>query len=257
MRVLVLGGTRDAVDLAGRLHRHETIDVIYSIVGRVRQPDLPCRVINGGFSRRGGLDQWLRNERIDLVLDATHPYASAMSRQAACLDVKAGIRCWRYLRPAWRETPGDRWQVFHHWESLLPELVHSRSVFFAMGRLPQGFVDVLSASTRSVDQKQWLRSATAPSIDLPSSMTWVQAIGPFGVDAERQLLGKLAVDAIVCKNSGGKHSAAKLAVARERGLPVYLLARPELAPVDCEFDDVSVCHEAVLQLSMEHVRHDQ
>ncbi len=251
MRILVLGGIREAVDLASRLHRHETIDVIYSIAGQVRQPDLPCRVISGGFSRHGGLDQWLCNEAIDLILDATHPYASTMSRQAACSGSTAGIRCWRYLRPAWRERPGDRWQVFHDWESLLPELAYSRSVFLATGRLSQGFVDTLSASTRSAGQQQWLRSATMPLIDLPSSMSWIQAIGPFEIDAERQLLRKLAVDAIVCKNSGGRHSAAKLVVAREHGVPVHLLARPELPVVDREFDDVPACHDAVLQLGME------
>lgn len=247
MRLLLLGGTSEAKQLARELHRQD-VELVYSIAGLVRWPDLPCEVISGGFSRIGGLEQYLRAAGITRVLDATHPFAARMSRGAVEACAAAGIPCWRYLRPAWRPRENDNWHEFDEWRDLGLALIDHRSVLFTSGRLDQAFVDALYYGTLDIGQKQWYRSATRPAFELPPSMTWIEDIGPFRLEDERELMRRHTVDALVSKNSGGDLAGAKLEAARERGIPVYLLKRKPLPAADREFDHVETCRDALLEV---------
>ena len=238
MKLLLLGGTADARQLAQDLHA-QGVDVIYSIAGLVRQPQLDCRVISGGFSEQGGLAAFVLREDIGAIVDATHPYAQRMSVTAVTVARAQGIPVWRYQRPPWQAQPGDDWQEFDDWTALPPMLQAKRAVFFTAGQLAQDFIERLQRV--AVDQRQVLRTAVAPGIDLPASMTWIEAIGPFDVDAERALFERYQIDALVSKNSGGAGTLAKLVVARERGVPVFMLRRPVLQAADAEFGEVGQC----------------
>ena len=246
MKVLILGGIREAVSTARELHLAQ-VPVTYSIAGLVRQPDLDCPIVSGGYSQIGGFESYLRRESITLVLDMTHPYASRMSQQAAEACNALGIPCWRYLRPAWEKQADDNWHEFESWSDLVHALVDHQAILFTAGRLEQTFVESLYEWTRDLAQKQWVRSTTRPVFDLPPSMSWIDAIGPYYVDGERELMNKLKIDAVISKNSGGEHANAKLEVARERGIPVYMLRRPELVSSTREFDNVEDCRQAVLE----------
>src|SRR5262249_10499427 len=82
MRVLLLGGTAEGRALAETLH--PDVDVISSLAGRVPDPALPVGAVRiGGFGGVDGLRRWLRDERIDAVVDATHPFAATMTAHAA------------------------------------------------------------------------------------------------------------------------------------------------------------------------------
>jgi precorrin-6A/cobalt-precorrin-6A reductase len=247
MRILVLGGINEAVTLAKDLHQCD-VRLIYSIAGLVRQPDLDCTVVSGGFSKIGGLEGYLKTEEITMVLDVTHPYASSMSQQAVDACAAVGIPCWRYLRPAWEQLEGDNWHEFDTWARLSHALFDHAAVFITAGRLDQTFVDDLYEWTRDTVQKQWVRSANKPGFNIPPSMTWIEDIGPYGFEGELALMNKFNIDAVISKNSGGNHAIAKLEAARERGIPVYMLKRPALPKVDREFDDVEECREALLQI---------
>jgi len=245
MKILLLGGINEAVRLAGDLHR-SGVDLVYSIAGLVRQPELDCEVVSGGFSQIGGLEAFLKSRGIGLVLDATHPYASKMSEQAVAATAAVSIPCWRYLRPAWQAQSGNNWHLFDTWERLSHALVDHDAVLFTAGRLQQSFVDALYEWTRNTVQKQWLRSSIKPAFQLPPSMTWIEDIGPYEVSGERELMKKFKIDSVISKNSGGEHAIAKLEVARERQIPVYMLKRPGLAEAGREFDDIEQCRDAVL-----------
>lgn len=245
MKLLLLGGTADARELADGLQRLG-VEVIYSIAGLVRQPQLECRVVSGGFSAGGGLAAFLQREAIDAILDATHPYAGRMSATAADAARAQGLPLWRYQRPAWQAQAGNDWHEFGDWSMLADRLAGYRSVFFSAGQLTQAFVDELKE--RSADgQRQVLRTAIEPEIDLPASMSWIGGIGPFDIDGERALFDRYRFDALVSKNSGGAATAAKLEVARERGVPVYLLQRPALVPADAEFGATGQCVEFIAE----------
>ena len=112
MRVLLLGGTAEGRALARKLHPH--IDIISSLAGRVPDPALPVGAVRiGGFGGVDGLRRWLKDERIDAVIDATHPFAATMTAHAAeaCGELQIPTWCWpgrrgiRAKPPWWQTTP--------------------------------------------------------------------------------------------------------------------------------------------------------
>jgi precorrin-6A/cobalt-precorrin-6A reductase len=252
MNLLLLGGTADAKFLATGFHR-QGITVIYSIAGLVRQPQLDCRVVSGGFSRLGGLDQFVEAQSIDAIVDATHPYAERMSNHAVAVARECRIPIWRYQRPAWNAQSSDSWKEFGDLQSLLPLLQPYRSVFFSAGQLHAEFVEQLHAQTGSSQQRHLLRTAKPVNFSLPPSMIWIEGIGPFDIDSERALFDHYAIDALVTKNSGGTATGAKLTVAQERGLPIFVLQRPSLAVTDREFAELGRCLNFVVAQAGETV----
>ena len=244
MSILVLGGTGDARQIAQRLH-NRNLPVIYSVAGLVRQPELPCRVVSGGFSQFGGLISFLKKSGVNAVMDATHPYAAHMSRTAVSAARLCQIPVWRYLRPPWLPQPGDEWHEFADWQELPPMLRDRNVVFFASGQLPRGVAERLQQLAQECGQTHLLRTAVQPQQKLPESMISIEGIGPFSVEQERIIFSKFGVDALISKNSGGTATAAKLAVARERDVPVYMLQRPLLPTANQEFDNIDSCIDFV------------
>jgi len=220
-RVLVLGGTAEARRLAAALHRDPGIAVTSSLAGRVAVPALPHGDVRiGGFGGAEGLAAWLRGNRADAVVDATHPFAARMSANAVAAAGATGVPLLVLRRPGWTAGPGDRWHRVPDAAAaaaLAPRL--GDRVFLATGRgdLP-AFADV--------DAWFLLRAVDPPPPPLPRRSHLVLARGPFTADAERALLREHRVDVVVARDSGGELTAAKLVAARELGTPVVLLDRP-------------------------------
>lgn len=224
-RVLLLGGTGDALRLArvlGPAH-------VYSLAGLGRVPgDLRCRVRVGGFGGAQGLAAFITAERIELLVDATHPYAAQISRNAAIAAEQVGIPCWALRRPAWQAGNGDDWRDVGDWAELVEAISPFRRPFFTLGREPLAHLHQIP------EHQHW----TVRCLDAQPSAERAEIIGdrgPFNLEAERQLFERLNCDVLISKNSGGDSTEPKLQVARERGLPVLLLRRPMLPPVAREF----------------------
>lgn len=249
MKLLLLGGTADARRLTKRLLQNEKLlddlEIIYSVAGLVRMPDVDCQVISGGFKQYGGLRAYLEQQSIDAVLDATHPYALNMTATAWTVTRELKLAYWRFHRAPWQEQAGDHWQHFENWGGLLAELAGYQSIFLTAGQIDEAALATF-AQLGKQGQRQLLRTAVQPSHDLPASMSWVKAIGPFDLESERALMQEHQVDVLVSKNSGGKATEAKLVAARELGIPVLMLKRPELPDGISIFDELDECVEAVL-----------
>lgn len=244
--ILVLGGTGEALILARALIAQRR-RIIYSVAGRVRQPELDCEVISGGFSRfdgLGGLARFIRQRGVSAIVDVTHPYAVTITEKAAAAAQESGIYYWRYQRPAWRAGGKDDWHFFNDWPSLLRASHWARSVLITSGQ-PDG--EQLQQWRRhgQAGQHQCLRTAVACQHTLPASMQWQQGIGPFALEAERALMQRLSTDLLISKDSGGEATAAKLEAARERGIAVYLLARPAVTDRYREFNTIDDCLHAI------------
>lgn len=245
MKLLLLGGTADARRLAKGLQRDD-IEVIYSVAGLVRLPDVDCQVISGGFTQYGGLRTYIEQQSIDAVLDATHPYAQNMTEMAWAITREMNLPYWRFHRAPWQAQTGDDWQQFERWDALLAELAGYQSVFLTAGQIDEAAVEVFGKYGER-GQRQLLRTAVEPSHNLPASMCWVKAIGPFDLENEQALMQEHQVDVLVSKNSGGKATEAKLTVARELGIPVLMLKRPELPDGITIFDNLDESVEAVFR----------
>ena len=220
MKLLILGGTGDAKTLARELHA-KGITVVYSIAGLVRQPDLPCEIISGGFSIRGGLSQYVLDNNITALLDATHPFACKMSQTAAEVAEQLGLTLWRYERPDWVASPQDDWTFFKDWCDLLLGLTPYKSILLTQGQLSEPMLATLNKH-RNLEQRYIHRTAVEPQHQVPDWMEWIQGIGTFSLDAELALLEKHRIDVIVSKHSGGK-IPTKLIAARSFKIPVLLL----------------------------------
>lgn len=246
MKILLLGGTADARRLAKRLVQPD-IEIIYSVAGLVRMPDVECQVISGGFSQFGGLKAYIEQHNIAAVLDVTHPYAEQMTATAWAVTQQLELPYWRFHRAPWQAQAGDNWQLFQDWQQLLPALADYRAVFLTAGQIGEAAVTAFADYGQQKQQRQLLRTAVQPALQLPASMSWIKAIGPFDVAGELALMQAHKIDVLVSKNSGGKATEAKLEAARRLGISVMMLARPDLPEGMTIFEQLDDCSEAILK----------
>ncbi|MFF7788536.1 cobalt-precorrin-6A reductase [Streptomyces sp. NPDC007991] len=222
MRVLILGGTAEARRLAELLHGTPGLTLTSSLAGRVAGPRLPPGEVRiGGFGGVEGLTAWLREHRVDVLIDATHPFAGTISFHAARAAATAHVPLLALRRPGWVPVEGDDWHDAGSLEEaarLLPAL--GRRVFLTTGRMG------LAAFAGLDDLWFLVRSVDAPEAPHPSRMEVLLDRGPFTLDGERELLRRHRIDVVVTKDSGGAATAPKLTAAREAALPVLVIRRP-------------------------------
>ncbi len=228
-RLLLLGGVTEGAgncpDL-GPAH-------IYSLAGVGRVPtDLQCQVRVGGYGGAEGLAQFIQEEGIDLLLDATHPYAAQISSNAATAARLSDVPCWALRRPAWVAEPGDDWREVADWADLVEALKPFQRPLFTLGREPLQHLEEIPSgqfwTLRALDE--YPGNARCEVIG---------ARGPFLLEDERTLIARRAIDVLISKNSGSSATEPKLQVARELGIPVLILQRPALPPVDREFQTLT------------------
>jgi precorrin-6A/cobalt-precorrin-6A reductase len=230
-RVLVLGGTAEARSLADALAATPDVVVTTSLAGRTRDPRLPAGdVRTGGFGGVEGLAAALAD--VDLLVDATHPFAARMTEHAAAAAARTGTPLVVLRRRGWVEGPGDDWRRVPTTGAAAAACAGGGvgRVFLAIGR--QGVGEFLD-----VDAWFLVRAIEAPDA-LPSRSELILARGPFALDDERALLRRYRVDVVVAKDSGGA-TEAKLIAARELGLPVVLVDRPAVPEAVTVVEDVA------------------
>ena len=234
-RMLLLGGVTEALAIARTLGPQH----IYSLAGVGRVPtDLNCKVRVGGYGGAEGLAQFIRDERISLIIDATHPYAAQISQNAAQAAQLSDVPCWALRRPAWQPQPGDDWREVADWAELVEALKPFKRPLFTLGREPLQHLDEIPA------EQFW----TLRALDVYPGNERCEVIGargPFLIEDERTLFEERRIDVLISKNSGSTATEPKLEVARERGVPVLVLKRPVLAAVDREFTAVSAVLQAI------------
>jgi precorrin-6A/cobalt-precorrin-6A reductase len=229
-RLLILGGTGDATELAARASQIAEIEVVSSLAGRTQQPFTPKRgaVRIGGFGGAAGLAAFLLDRPIDLLIDATHPFAAQISANAAVAAAECNVPYLMLVRPAWEAVEGNRWiEVASHSEAAKALLGKSQRVFLTIGRQELAAFAGLDAI--------WflMRAIDPPALNTPvPNGKLLLARGPFSLEDERQLLLEYQIDTIVSKNSGGDATYAKIVAARELGIPVVMVQRPQIPDVE-------------------------
>ena len=226
MRILVLGGTFEASKLADLLAGQSGISSTLSFAGRttaLRPPQIPYRI--GGFGGVDGLEAYLQAERIDVLVDATHPFAEQISRHAATAAAGANIPLIVLSRPAWVTEPGDNWIEVADMAGAAAALGREvKRVFLTIGRLQ---IDAFAAAPQHFYLIRTIEPLTL-SPSLPRHRV-ILGRGPFAFEAEDKLLREESIDVVVSKNSGGEAAFAKVLAARQLGLPVIMVARPRQA----------------------------
>ncbi|BAZ43865.1 cobalt-precorrin-6x reductase [Chondrocystis sp. NIES-4102] len=226
MRILILGGTEEASQLAIKASAISGIEVITSLAGRTIEPKkIATRSRIGGFGGACGLVKYLQDNKIDRLIDATHPFATQISHNAAIAAKVCHLPHLILTRRPWQPTKSDRWIEVSDLKAaadILPTV--AQRVFLTIGR------QELATFTHLKDLWFLMRMIDHPQIDaaIPNGKVILQK-GPFSLVEEEQLLIKYQIEAIVSKNSGGEATYAKILAARALNLPVIMVQRPLLA----------------------------
>ena len=226
--ILILGGTAEARKLAERLAGDTRFITTLSLAGRTRTPaEQPVPVRVGGFGGAEGLAAYIRENGVTILIDATHPYAAQISRNAAEAARLANIPLIALRRPAWTRDAGDRWIEVDSIRGAVGALGETpRKVFLTLGRqelLPFETAPQHHYLIRSVDPVE-------PPLDVPHAI-YLTSRGPFAEADEALLLAEHGIEMIVAKNSGGPSSYGKIAAARKLGIEVIMVRRPVLPDV--------------------------
>ena len=233
MRILILGGTSEARQLSQRVAGNAAFEATLSLAGRTINPwlpPIPFRI--GGFGGVEGLRDYLATEKIEAVIDATHPFAVQMSAHARQACAATNIPLALLTRPEWQAREGDRWSVVDDIENAVAALgdaprrvllTHGKLQLATFAQLPQHFYLV-----RTIDRPDDIET-------LPQHRLILER-GPFDTASELQLLQDERIDIIVSKNSGGAATYPKIEAARELGIPVVMIRRPQADAVAELFD---------------------
>ncbi len=222
-RLLILGGTGDAAQLATQTINIPGLETITSLAGRTNEPGaIASPIRTGSFGGKTGLAEYLQTMKIDLLIDATHPFAAQISWNAAHAASTVGIPSLMLVRPAWARDRQDNWIEVESIDRAVAAIPATAArIFLTIGR------QQLAPFATLTDRWCLMRSIDPPATDIPLPPGKILLDrGPFSLAQELQLLKDQRIDAIVSKNSGGEATYAKIIAARELKLPVVMVQRP-------------------------------
>ncbi len=222
-RVLILGGTSEASELATQLAARADLTVISSFAGRVSQPRLPAGIVRvGGFGGVTGLISYLVDENIEVVIDATHPFAAKISGNAELACKTLSVPLIALERPPWEPKEHDCWCAVPDVQAAASIVNHKRNrVFLSIGR------QELSAFSNCEDAWFLVRAIDEPNEKLPANSKLILKRGPFHLDDELHMLRSESISLIVSKNSGGTATYSKIEAARALQIPIVMIDRPQ------------------------------
>ena len=236
-KLLILGGTREAYQLAENLDKQlpqENLNFISSLAGSTKKPNIPAgKFRTGGFGGLAGLKNFLVKEKISLLVDATHPFAENISKNALLASTDLGLPFLVLNRPPWVKHSNDQWievsslknavKYLKNVEKKTGSLFSTGSIFLTTGNkelwLFQNFLNY-HFLVRTVDDPELVS-------EWPQA-TFLKDRGPYTLENEIKLLEKHKISMLVAKNSGGISTYAKIEAARHMKIPVLMVRRPEM-----------------------------
>ena len=236
-KLLILGGTSEAYQLAENLDKQlpqENLNFISSLAGSTKKPNIPAgKFRTGGFGGLTGLKNYLVQEKISLLVDATHPFAENISKNALLASSDLGLPFLVLNRPPWVKHSKDQWievsslknavKYLKNVEKKTGSLFSTGSIFLTTGNKE------LWLFQKFLNYRFLVRTVEDPELasEWPEA-TFLQDRGPYTLENEVTLLEKHDISMLVAKNSGGSSTYAKIEAARHLKIPVLMVRRPEM-----------------------------
>ena len=248
-RILVISGTAEARRLCVRLSQNTRLDVLASFLN---PPDnrhrFPVLIRHGGFGGAKGLVRFVIEREIDLIADASHPFAKQITRNARSAADWAGRPYIRLERAAWSKSELGTSIEAQSLDQLFDNVPAKATAFAPLGSGLFHPHNVALLAKRK-DVKFVLRVIEAPTIELPNNVIEViRAPPPFSIESERSVLQRIGADCLLCRNSGGPAGLTKVKAAHELGLTLLVLARPHHGPTSTLYRHVRDAERAILAL---------
>ena len=218
--VLILGGTREAAELAAELAAaHPDWRIITSLAGRTKEPaPVAGETRIGGFGGAEGLAAYIRTEGVTRLIDATHPFATQISANARAAADMTGVPLEVRTREPWQRQPGDLWTEVSSLEQACDAVPAGARVLLALGS------QHIALFAARADVHFLVRMVDKPETPLPLPDHTLRIGKPGNTAAEEtELLKTHAITHIVCRNSGGDGAYAKIEAARQLQLPVIVV----------------------------------
>jgi len=239
--ILILGGSEIAYQLAQQL-QFLPLKVISSLAGRTQNPRVPVGIWRiGGFGGVGGLIDFLHDNNIRLIIDATHPFARNIQANARAAASLGHVPLWRLQNPPWQPEPGDQWIKADDEVHAASLLSAGSTVFLALGR------QHLQAFAARHDVRFIARMIEMPDHFKTFSHIRLLLGKPATQADEARILRNEKIDLMVCRNSGALASYGKIAAARELGLRVVMITPPPYTAIPI-FTHVSTIVKRIDQL---------
>lgn len=218
--ILILGGTKEAAELAENLvHQKPDARIISSLAGRTKEPSpVKGEVRIGGFGGADGLAHYLATNAVTQLIDATHPFAKNISKNAQKAAKLANVELETRHRRPWQKQAGDNWIE-------VPDLAAARDTIPSNARVLLALGSQHIALFASRDDVHFLvRMVDPPQTPLPFKLNTLELGRPGNLAHETGLLEQHKISHIVCRNSGGTGAYAKIEAARALKLPVIIVA---------------------------------
>lgn len=228
-RLLILGGTGDARALAEAVTTRfgDAVEIEFSLAGRTREPALPTGAVRiGGFGGSAGLARYIAENDIDLVVDATHPFANRISAHAVEACALAEVPRLALVRAPWELPVGGRWEEVDDIAGAVGAVRRrAKRCFLTTGQ--KGLEQFAALD----DVFFLIRFLEPPAKALPfANHEVVVSRPPFTLESEKALMQENRIDTLVTKLAGGAATKAKIAAAIELDLPIVVVRRPPPPP---------------------------
>lgn len=235
--IMVLAGTSDGKLIVQALLKKgkEVLACAATPYGASLLEDCGAVEVSGRRLNRAEIGQLIEAKKVELLVDATHPYAQEISAQALNACRERNIRYIRYQRPpaAIKEHP-----LIHYagsYESAARKAAElGRVIFLATGSKT---LDIFAAEAHRKGCRVIARVLPDPKVlekcfQLGLSPADVVAMqGPFSQELNIALLRHYKAEVLVTKDGGAPGGVEeKLNAAMEAGIPVVILERPDVVP---------------------------
>ena len=233
MSIWLIGGTSESAAIADRLAERQLACIVTVTTEAAKALYPRCAGVNVkvGQLESGEIERLLEAESIMAIVDASHPYAVAISSQAIAAALQKDIPYLRYERP--RLDPDSAASVIEldSFSTLINgNCLHSQRVLLTVGykSLPQfqPWQDRTILFARILPSVRSFEVASQAGF---SSDRLIALRPPVSAEVEKALWQQWAISLVVTKASGAAGGEAiKRSVAAELGIPLIAIARPKV-----------------------------